>query len=324
MIDSRYLRSLMAKYAPPLKPENPDPTADLLRKYQVFRQTNLLDCAVLATALTAEDLMDGNGSRDPLIQKAIDMTSPNFDVDAFHGADEWIGLINTVKGKYFELLVVDKLNAGQQVGDVLLPDGFHAEVANSLTQPGWDMQIVDAEGRISSYLQLKASDSVGYIQEALSRYPDIQIIATSEVAGQVDDNHMVLDSGITEDQLHEAVQLAVDHHDNVLAAFWDNFHPLLPLLIITGMQGYQVMVGKATVRGAIEIGLARGSRSMVMALTAGTVKWLGGGWAAIPLAWAAGAWFTRMQSIDGLVDQLNRSARQLSCQARYYQTQFQR
>lgn len=176
---------------------------------------------------------------------------------------------------------------------------------------------------MASYLQLKASDSVSYIHEALSRYPDIQILSTSEVAGHIGDHHMVLDSGITEDQLRKAVQLAVDHHDNMLDAFWDNFHPLLPLLMITGMQGYQVIVGKATVRDAIEIGLARGSRSIVMALTAGTVKCIGGGWVAIPVAWAAGAWFTRMQSIDGLVDQLNRSAHQLSCQARYYKTQFQ-
>ena len=116
MIDSRYLRGLMAKYAPPSDPENPDPTADLVAKYQAFKRTNLLDCAALATALTVEELTDG--IRDPLIRKAVDMTSPNFDVDAFHSADEWMGLINTVKGKYFELLVVDKLNAGGQVGDV--------------------------------------------------------------------------------------------------------------------------------------------------------------------------------------------------------------
>ena len=69
---------------------------------------------------------------------------------------------------------------------------------------------------------------------------------------------MVLDSGITEDQLRKAVQLAVDHHDNMLDAFWDNFHPLLPLLMIYWHAGLSGDSRQGDRQNAIEIGLARG------------------------------------------------------------------
>ena len=41
---------------------------------------------------------------------------------------------------------------------------------------------MDPEGQLASYLQLKASDSVSYIHEALSRCPDIPILSTGEVS----------------------------------------------------------------------------------------------------------------------------------------------
>lgn len=320
MIDSRCLRALIKKYPAPINQINPDPLADLVRKYQSFKQTNTLDCAVLATHLTVEDLM--SGVDDPMVQKAIWMTSPNFDLVSFHTKEEWMGLVNTVKGKYFELLVAEKLNAGEQVGDFILPDGYHAKLAESLTQPGWDLLVLDAHDRVSTYLQLKASESIGYIQDAMDRYPDIKILANSEVASHFEGSHMVLDAGLSEEQLRNTIELMVDPHDSVLSAFWDDFHPIIPMLVIAGTQGYRVMVGKTSARDAVEMGLARGARTMVMAATAATVKMLGGGLFSIPAAWLAGAWYTRAQSIDTLAAKVRGDSQKFALQAIYYNNAF--
>jgi hypothetical protein len=143
--------------------------------------------------------------------------------------DELQGAINTAKGKYFEYLVADQLNAGEQVGPVLLPDGYRAVLAESLNQPGWDMRIVGPDGATADYLQLKATSSAGYIQEALHRYPDIEILATHEVAA----SGLVLESGVKESELHDQVLSAIDVMDeSVTECFLDYFSPLLPLVAI--------------------------------------------------------------------------------------------
>ena len=55
-----------------------------------------------------------------------------------------------------------------------------------------------------SELQLKATDSVSYINVTLEEHPDVAIVATSEVAAHFD-SEMVIDSGISEAVLEDAV-----------------------------------------------------------------------------------------------------------------------
>ena len=94
--------------------------------------------------------------------------------------DEYLsGLVAGVKGKLFEMEYVDYLNDGN------LPDGYSAELATSATQPGWDIAIKDAHGHIDKLLQMKATNSVEYVQHALNRYPDIDIVTTDEVYSQL-------------------------------------------------------------------------------------------------------------------------------------------
>lgn len=68
--------------------------------------------------------------------------------------EELSGYANAIKGKLFEMRYVDYLNNG------VLPDGYTASVADSATNPGWDIQITDTFGNISEQLQLKATDSI--------------------------------------------------------------------------------------------------------------------------------------------------------------------
>jgi hypothetical protein len=126
-------------------------------------------------------------------------------------ADSLPGVVNAVKGKMFEIELCEHLNAGN------LPDGLHADLAHSATQPGYDILITDQHGDVVDLLQAKATESVTYVHQALQQYPDIDITTTSEVYGQLlalGAAGRVHDSGISDQVLQskvEAAASAVNH-----------------------------------------------------------------------------------------------------------------
>lgn len=167
-------------------------------RYMKANRESLFDITLAVTSARLT-LDAGPDNVDPLLLKAVYDTNPSLKETYFFGleGDALQGAVNTAKGKYFEYLVVERLNAGEQVGPLVLADGFRAELAESFTQPGWDLRIVDAHGATAEYLQLKATDSVGYVRDALERYPDFQILATHDVAH----SGLVLDSGLSNEEL---------------------------------------------------------------------------------------------------------------------------
>jgi hypothetical protein len=120
--------------------------------------------------------------------------------------EDLVGFVSSVKGKLFELELVDHLNAGN------LPDGLYAQLAGSATQPGFDLQILDAQGQVVDILQAKATESVVYVQQALDRYPNIDVVSTTEVHAQLmalGAAEQVSSVGITEAALQHKVEAAV-------------------------------------------------------------------------------------------------------------------
>jgi hypothetical protein len=117
------------------------------------------------------------------------------------------GFVSGVKGKLFEMRYLDYLNDGN------LPDGYHAELATSATQPGWDIAVHGPDGHVASLLQMKATDSVEYVKHALERYPDIDVVTTDEVYSQLVMNGAadhVASSGISDVALTHNVLDATD------------------------------------------------------------------------------------------------------------------
>lgn len=272
---------------------------DAFQRYLKANSESLFD--VTLTAASAEVFV-GQDISDltPRLVEAIRITNPSLADEHFLGlaGEELQGAINTAKGKYFEYLVADHLNAGEQVGPVLLPDGYRAVLADSLNQPGWDMQIVGPDGTIADYLQLKATDSAGYIQEALRRYPDIEILATHEVAH----SGLVLDSGITESDLHNQVSSAIDvMDDSVTERFLDYFSPLFPLVAIATWEGYKVLVGQQSL-DKFKLAIARRGQRIVAAKLAGAAVYaVGGSVLAIPAAFAGGLLFERYWNQEAIL-----------------------
>lgn len=94
---------------------------------------------------------------------------------------EATGYVNGIKGKLFELRYTEYLNEN-------LPGGWEAHLAESATQKGWDVVVLDDSGSPVEYLQLKASNDIAYVKDALERYPDIDVVTTEEVFNQLSMN----------------------------------------------------------------------------------------------------------------------------------------
>lgn len=283
------LQALHRRYA---RDADENPGEAFLRAYRRFSGINretVFD--VLLAATTAHVGTGVNPSSiDPLLLKAVSDANPGLSGTRFFAldGDAMQGAVNTAKGKYFEYLVADRLNRGEQVGPLLLEPGQRAELAERFNQPGWDMQIVDEHGMVVDYLQMKATQSLGYVANAIERYPDIQILATSEVSG----SGLVLDSGIPDGQLREVVGEAVRELDySVSEMFLDYFSPLLPLAVVAGMEGHRVVLGRQSISD-FKIALARRGQRIVATQVAGAAVFaMGGGLLSVPAAVAGGLWF---------------------------------
>ncbi len=137
------------------------------------------------------------------------------------------GFANLLKGKLFELRYAEYLNEGH------LPEGFHAELAATTNQAGWDIAIINEQGQIDEFLQLKATESADYISHALERYPYIDVVTTEEVYSHATMGDMadhLINSGISNDELSDFVKEQIlNAQDDVSSDF---FPSIIPYAII--------------------------------------------------------------------------------------------
>ena len=220
------------------------------------RKAELLDLLVVGGITLGQALRDPSGVTAE-VERAFDLAYPGLtQAESFSDAvgrmssDELVGLVSGVKGKLFEIELVDHLNNSN------LPEGFHAAMAESATQPGWDIQITDANGQVSELLQAKATESASYVQDALERYPGIDVTTTSEVHAQLVALGLAQDvhnSGISEAMLQAKVEAAAQGGTAFDAS------DLVPSSIGLAVIALSVFMDKgATLR---EKGAAFGSRS---------------------------------------------------------------
>ena len=266
---------------------------DAFKRAIVCKKQSMIDMLVVAANLSPQVFWDDD-VLDPTVLKAINDTNPNFNPDFLsnYSDEQMMGVLNSAKGKYFEYLVEEKLNAGETVGDVALPEGYRAEVSSNLTQPGWDLQILDQDGNVSDYLQLKATNSISYIHDTLERYPDIAILGTSEVAGKADG--LILDSNITEQSLSAQVSNVIgDIDSSITTDFLEAFNPLFPLVFIIGSEGYRVFLGKASTANIYESAKYRVERAVIASGVGAIVYALGGVWLSLASSIITGGVYDR-------------------------------
>ena len=218
--------------------------ADAIRDYEINLKAcrdKSIDVAVIsgATFIYAKSLAEIS----PDVLKAYEMAYPDIaaqkcfleQVETLHSPEAILGFTNGIKGKLFEIQYADYLNNGH------LPDGFHASLAEAANQPGHDLIISGPNGEVSQFLQLKATESASYIQEALHRYPDIPVVATDEVFLSVAGKELleggnVMPSGISDHAIETLAQSNIDHAQDAWFKTPGSI-PTLSILIILFHEG---------------------------------------------------------------------------------------
>jgi len=110
--------------------------------------------------------------------------------------EQILGHVSHIVGITHEVLVVDAINTAGN-GDV-------ASLFESTNHPVADILIIDSDG-VAKEVQLKATDSISYINEHLNKNPGIDVIATEEVAGAMNNEH-VTSSGFENEELRQVVE----------------------------------------------------------------------------------------------------------------------
>lgn len=274
------LELLRGKYNRPN--ESVNSVDNIKQRYLSESHHSILDLLLIVGELTSSINKDIS-SLDPLAVKAITETSPNFKFDSFsmYSDEQILGVLNTAKGKYFEYLVVERLNTGNSVGNLVLPEGYTAEMAASLTQPGWDIVILNSNGIADQYLQLKATNSISYIKDTLDRYPEFSIVATEEVANL--SSGLVIDSGVSEESLNNQLSEIIDNHSFTSEELLSIFIPILPISWICLSEGYALYLEKSSVGDALSNTKIRAKNAVMSTAVGGLATVLGAGLFAIPL-----------------------------------------
>ena len=179
----------------------PDPRDRLIEQATIG---GMFISEILSRGFVPDEVAAAYASAYPAESQLMDFREK---VDSLNSESELHGLLNGVKGKLFEMKYVDELNSGG------LPDGWHADLAKSATQPGWDLEIVNDHGATQDFISLKATEHVSYVKEALDRYPDIDVVTTSEVYGAMvgtPEGALLVDGGISDITLQSTAQDAAD------------------------------------------------------------------------------------------------------------------
>ena len=269
--------------------------------YKRRQESEVLELAAIAADVSVDTLVDLelNPEANPLLEEALRRQYPNVDPESLAGAsaERLEGLVRGVKGKYFEVLVRDRLNAEGHVGEIQLREGLEARLADSSTQRGWDLEIVDtSDGSTVEVLQLKATTSLSLVKQALEEYPDIKVAVPSDVEAIAD---QMVRTDIADEHLQEAAEAHVGELGETVtqqaleeATEWAfDSVPLVPAILVGITEGRAVLAGRSSLQDAVSRGAARVGRSGLFTTLGATLTALDAGILSVPtsvgarLAW---------------------------------------
>ena len=236
-------------------------------RYRRRHEREALELAAIAADVAIDDLttLSLEPDENPLLREAFEEQYRNQNVDelAGRGAEELEGLTNGLKGKYFEILVRERLNSGDSVGGIVLGEGEEALLAEAANQPGWDIQIVDRFGEQVDILQTKATDSMSYVKTHLDRYPDIKVVVPEELGLSAAETQEVFSSvGLSDAemtaevyaQLQEWGETALSSAIHHGAEYVFDAVPVVSIGITMLIEGQRVLTGRSTVSEALRSG----------------------------------------------------------------------
>jgi hypothetical protein len=230
------------------------------------RERELLDIAAVAADVSTDSILTLGlePETSPALLEAFELQYPNVQLESLVGASSkrLEGLAHGVKGKYFEILVRDRLNAGEWVGELGLAHGQTAELSDSATEKGWDLLIRNEDGSAAEYLQLKATRFMAYIKATFEKYPDIRIATTSEIEAsaeeilQTDITNAGLDETV-EEEIGEMAEGPLTEIAEAVAEFSLDAVPIVPAVVVLVTEGRAVFTGRASIQEALHRGARR-------------------------------------------------------------------
>lgn len=255
------------------------------QKYEDF-----LDGTIIG-GLTLREILVKDPDFSEQFRRAVEESMPgrfesNADIAAWlkekleQGEQSFQGSLNLIKGKLYEIKVVDSLNNDAK----FIESGFKAELASDPTQKGHDLEIYK-DGKLFKKVQLKATDRAEYVAEAKEKYPDIEIQATAEVqqphespfrdaqmeAGTREEIVNISDAGL-EDQVSDSAGEAVAEMYGIPLDFLEEI-PLTTVTIYSIINTYKVLTGKTSRLDAVKDVSKKGLKSALAAsATRGTTS----------------------------------------------------
>ena len=250
-------------------PQNREALHELAQESRSRGERQVLDIAALAADVSLDRItnLGLEPNVDPQFLEAVQLSGVSMDTLAGLPAQQ-DGALSAIKGKYFEVLLRDHLNAGERLGELQLEPGQVAKLAESSTQPGWDLVIANEDGSVAEEIQAKATDSLGYVKEALEKYPDIRVATTSEIDDTSDE---ILGTGISNQQLESVTKAQLDEHSEGMAedlldkgaeAALDSI-PFVAVAMTGVMEGRNLLMGRSTFRESLRTGANRIGRATV-------------------------------------------------------------
>lgn len=258
-------------------PASRDHLVRLAREIDERQSAEVIDVAAVAADVAIDDITSLGLEPDanPELWRAFNMAYPNVDPSSLVGrsAESMRGFVNGVKGKYFEVLVERRLNEDRVFGEIVLSPGQRAVLATSPTQKGWDLQVIEEDGSVAEYIQLKATARLSYIKQALEN--GFSVATTAEIDATSDE---IIGTPLTSQelgdetgsQLGEAAETPMENALDHLAEFGIDAVPVFAPVVIVFTEGRAMLVGRSTVKAALEEGARRmGTASAFSALGAG-------------------------------------------------------
>ena len=142
-----------------------------------------------------------------------DLSSNTSFLDAwasFNDYEQRLGFVNGVKGKLFEVKYVDHINA-------TLEDGYVAELASSSTQSGWDIKVTGPDQEYVELIQLKATQSLSYVENAIQKYPEIDVVTLEDFEGQLSQiSGNITASNISNTELTSEINEAINSNEGLI------------------------------------------------------------------------------------------------------------
>ena len=282
------LKELAESY-PPRERES---LLELAQQHRSRSEREILELAALAADVSLDRVtnLGLEPEADPQFLEAFRLQYPNVSLESLRGASEerLDGLLNGAKGKYFEVLVRDRLSAGERVGEIELLPGQVARLAESPTQPGWDLRIENEDGSVAELIQLKATESMAYVKSALDEYPGIRVAVPSEVDDSTD---QVLGTDISNEQLELVTKtqmeelgegMAEDLLDKGAELAADSI-PFVSMITTGVIEGRNLLAGRSTLQESLSRGARRIGKAAVYDAI-GTVSGIGPGMIAVRVA----------------------------------------